>query len=485
MALTLKVINSTLFILRVLLVFLPYPGYIHPDQYFQSPEAMAGDILQVKTDLTWEWSSSYPARNIVFPALSSGFMFWLAKQVKAHLNYSYTPYLLLILPRIMMLVMTVVIEKLLMLLVLQEKMKMQETCLFLFRSSHVSLIFLTTTFSNTLETLFFVLIFYQSRRLIKILKKSTDKVCCQTICIGLTTAFGFFIRPSFLAFAFYPLLHVALTFAFYNSFFNTLVVGLKLFLSFFVGLSMGTCFNVFIDTAYFSKLNMVDWVFTPLNLIKYNTNIALLQQHGLHPWSLHFGVNMILLFGPLYFYLILLLMKTVINCQVRLSTSKEFLCSVLSSTLVPVFMMSFIKHQEPRYILSVLVPLILSVVVLSLNRLNKFFIVTWLLFNIVGTFWYGFAHQGGIIPALHKIHKMQKNSTQNHYHFFFWKTYMIPKHLLALPKDDQYINIYDLAGAGVDVFLSNLQALQRSPEVNKVFLIRVVISKLTSDFFCI
>ncbi|XP_065672354.1 GPI mannosyltransferase 4 isoform X3 [Hydra vulgaris] len=472
MGLTLNNINLLLFILRVVLVILPFPGYIHPDQYFQSTEVMAGDILRLKSDLTWEWNSLYPVRNIVFPALSSGIMFWLAKFVKNNLlNFDYTPYLLLILPRIMMLLITVLIEKLFLIIICQEKLKIKKMCIFLFRSSHVSLIFLTTTFSNTFETLLFVLIFYQSRCLTKAIRKSSDRVYIQAFYIGLTTAFGFFIRPSFLAFAFYPLLHVAIMTLILKSFFQIIIIAIKFFFLFSTGFLLGTCFNIFIDTAYFSRINMNSWVLTPLNFIKYNTNVTLLQKHGLHPRMLHFGVNMVLLYGPLYLYLILLLIKKINSKETRLSTSKEFLCFVLCSTLVPVFIMSIVQHQEPRFILSVLIPLIISVVVLSMKRLNVFFFSTWIMFNILGTFWYGFAHQGGIVPALSQIHIDQKSTSLHYNHFIFWKTYMIPKHLLALSKHDKNTHIYDLAGADIDVFLNKLRSFQELSKVNKVWLI--------------
>ncbi|XP_059158764.1 GPI mannosyltransferase 4-like [Physella acuta] len=50
-------------------VLFPQPGYIHPDEFFQSSEIVAGDILKVKHSRAWEFNESFPVRSIVFPYL--------------------------------------------------------------------------------------------------------------------------------------------------------------------------------------------------------------------------------------------------------------------------------------------------------------------------------------------------------------------------------------------------------------------------------
>ena len=51
-------------ILRIVFVLYPQPGYIHPDEYFQTVEVITGDILGTRTTRTWEFNSTSPIRYI-------------------------------------------------------------------------------------------------------------------------------------------------------------------------------------------------------------------------------------------------------------------------------------------------------------------------------------------------------------------------------------------------------------------------------------
>ncbi|GFO16324.1 mannosyltransferase [Plakobranchus ocellatus] len=48
-------------------VLFPQPGYIHPDEFFQSTEIVAGDVLDVIHYRAWEFNATFPVRSIVFP----------------------------------------------------------------------------------------------------------------------------------------------------------------------------------------------------------------------------------------------------------------------------------------------------------------------------------------------------------------------------------------------------------------------------------
>uniref|UniRef100_A0A0B7A8S6 Mannosyltransferase n=1 Tax=Arion vulgaris TaxID=1028688 RepID=A0A0B7A8S6_9EUPU len=50
-------------------VLFPQPGYIHPDEFFQSSEIVAGDVLGVQHFRVWEFNGTSAVRNIVFPYL--------------------------------------------------------------------------------------------------------------------------------------------------------------------------------------------------------------------------------------------------------------------------------------------------------------------------------------------------------------------------------------------------------------------------------
>ena len=106
--------SCVLSLIQILIIVLPYPGYIHPDEYFQSTEIMAGDVLQLKSLRTWEWNRKEPSRNIVFPFLAAGLPFMVLRK----LQQTYTVNILIILPRLMMLGLTYIIETLLVRIVL-------------------------------------------------------------------------------------------------------------------------------------------------------------------------------------------------------------------------------------------------------------------------------------------------------------------------------------------------------------------------------
>ncbi|CAH1756712.1 11982_t:CDS:2 [Entrophospora sp. SA101] len=51
------------------------PGYIHPDEFFQSPEIMGEDIFGYEVFRPWEFEKSPQCRSIIVPALTIGVPF--------------------------------------------------------------------------------------------------------------------------------------------------------------------------------------------------------------------------------------------------------------------------------------------------------------------------------------------------------------------------------------------------------------------------
>lgn len=51
--------------LRWMMVSLP--GYIHPDEYFQSAEVTARHVLQIDSFIPWEFQPEHAARSISIP----------------------------------------------------------------------------------------------------------------------------------------------------------------------------------------------------------------------------------------------------------------------------------------------------------------------------------------------------------------------------------------------------------------------------------
>uniref|UniRef100_A0A8C2QR33 Nuclear cap-binding protein subunit 2 n=1 Tax=Capra hircus TaxID=9925 RepID=A0A8C2QR33_CAPHI len=74
-----RVLWGSLGLLRLAWCLLPQTGYVHPDEFFQSPEVIAGDVLGVEAARPWEFHPSSPCRTAAFPLLTSGSAFWLLR----------------------------------------------------------------------------------------------------------------------------------------------------------------------------------------------------------------------------------------------------------------------------------------------------------------------------------------------------------------------------------------------------------------------
>ncbi|GFY45509.1 mannosyltransferase [Trichonephila inaurata madagascariensis] len=59
-------------VFRIIFTLFPQTGYIHPDEHFQGPEIVYGDIFNFKIHQAWEFTDEKPIRNIVFPYFITG-----------------------------------------------------------------------------------------------------------------------------------------------------------------------------------------------------------------------------------------------------------------------------------------------------------------------------------------------------------------------------------------------------------------------------
>jgi phosphatidylinositol glycan class Z len=55
------------FLLLLRLAFALGPGYVHPDEFFQSPEISAQHVFNIQTFTPWEYQPERPCRSIVIP----------------------------------------------------------------------------------------------------------------------------------------------------------------------------------------------------------------------------------------------------------------------------------------------------------------------------------------------------------------------------------------------------------------------------------
>ena len=227
-------------LLRVVLVLTPTnTGYIHPDEYFQTVEVIAGDVLEIETHRTWEFNATAPLRS---PSVSFG-LFGVPLTLLKYINlYFYSrlglsflgPYLLMVVPRLVMLALSLCVDLTVYKICVLYKHSYNQ-CLATLASSYVMLVYSTRTFSNSIELALTSLLLYMVAHTIK---RTDETVYLQHLVqtsykeaatvkerveiqkkrklipphdfkfilpIAAVTAVGFFNRPTFIFFCFAPL----------------------------------------------------------------------------------------------------------------------------------------------------------------------------------------------------------------------------------------------------------------------------------------
>ncbi|XP_040205405.1 GPI mannosyltransferase 4 [Rana temporaria] len=470
---------GVLCLLRVIWCLAPQRGYLHPDEFFQSPEVMAGDILDLDTNRPWEFLPTFPCRTVLIPLLTSGTAFWIIgilQQLGIHTAFSYS-YLLLVLPRLVITVLSFLLDY----TIYQVAPVFASNpwkALLLLSVSYVTLVFYTRTISNAIEGILFALL------LLLTLPSSCNitsrfRGSKAHHLIGMVLAAGFFNRPTFLCFAFMPVLYWASQNDVSRFSYTTIINVIKLLPSTVV---TSTIFIVS-DTMYytgqypFSINNMENdahhlkqnIILTPFNFLCYNLNPNNLAQHGTHPPITHLAVNSLMLFGPLHLSAVFsgfnLLRKQIWPKSNPNDTECEGPSShkarLLLFYFVPLTALSLFNHQEPRFLVPLVLPLVL--LVSSYSRATKIKFI--FMFNILGALFFGCLHQAGLIPSLlHIQHILQSTSSSgnisHHHTILFTHTYMPPHYLLNLRKGQTSVDIIDLAGFVEDQLCQKLQDIQ-------------------------
>lgn len=374
-------------------------------------------------------------------------------------------------------------------------------------SSYVMLTYLTRPFSNTLETVTFCVLLvlvakvvrninhsqsdraekkskefkvlpndgYQRKTLDEFRKKhspnpteeksNSDSNGKAVFLIGVVMSIGMFIRPTFAAFSVGPILWLVGTALMSGDG----VVSYLFLMSF--GALVPSILMVLVDTAYYSDMTVVDilsrfrqcvitsgnvakcweeyfsmFIVTPWNFLKYNSDPDNLSAHGHHPYYTHLLINIPLLLGPA---VVLILVELYRFCMRR---STSYNSTLLCFLTPPILILSLFPHQEPRFLLPLL-PLGVILCVSSINRIGhrNVFLFLWCVFNLMGLLFYGFLHQGGVIPLLSYIEKNLNNPSPlftNEDTFFFFHTYMPPRSLLLSHTSVE--QLVDLQGSPIE-----------------------------------
>ncbi|ELK17608.1 GPI mannosyltransferase 4 [Pteropus alecto] len=474
---TSRVLWGSLSLLRLVWCLLPQTGYVHPDEFFQSPEVMAEDILGIAAARPWEFHPSSSCRTVVFPLLTSGAAFWLLRLWE---EWGPQPgpvsgYVLLVGPRLLLTALSFGLDAAVYYLAPLWRAE-RWNALVLLSGSYVTLVFYTRTFSNAIEGLLFAwLLALVSPHVAwsPTAKKPAPGPWWHGSLLGGIVAAGFFNRPTFLAFALVPVFLWSICGA-TNPGFKSLT---KDALGLLPGATLTAAVFVAVDSWYFSSPSRSTiLVLTPANFLYYNLDPQNLASHGTHLRLTHLAVNGFLLFGTLHAQALQAAWQQLQACLqafARMGFRRVLdAWSLLSSPrphllllyFTPLALLSAFSHQEARFLIPLLVPLVLLCSPQTQPIPCKSTVV---LFNALGALFFGCLHQGGLVPGLEHlervVHAPVLPNVPTHYTLLFTHTYMPPRHLLHLSGLGSPVEVVDMGGTEDQVLCQALNNFTRQP----------------------
>nr|XP_033797993.1 GPI mannosyltransferase 4 [Geotrypetes seraphini] len=488
-----KAVWSVLSLFRLLWCLLPQTGYLHPDEFFQSPEVMAGDVLQLQVFRPWEFLPPSPCRSVVSPFITSGISFWVIHSLQ-QLDILKNPpssYTLLVFPRFFVTLSSFLLD-----LCIYHVAPLwgadRWPALALLAGSYVTTVFYTRTWSNAIEGLLFalLLLLVSSDAAPGTLAMPQHSRRKQSSLLGVLLVTGFFNRPTFPAFAVVPVLCWAGRLSRYNVLQMT-----KELLKLVPSATATAIVFIVADTLYFTPVQCqkssilsfvahVGWnaVGTPLNFLTYNLSPSQLAQHGTHHRLTHLVVNGILLFGILHLWALSALTKSCMYCLCQMKRTHKMppgpVPVLLLFCFVPLTLLSMFSHQEPRFLIPLILPLVLLNARGSKIARWRFAIVC---FNVAGAIFFGLLHQGGLVPALGHLEKILRSESQQNnassVTLLFAHTYMPPRFLLSIPQQNMLVKVVDIAGAEEPVLCQKLAELADHSFLREQYALRDSVTK--------
>ncbi|KAJ2840115.1 alpha 1,2 mannosyltransferase, partial [Coemansia sp. 'formosensis'] len=444
-----SVLYAGLLIARVL--FSVLPAYIHPDEFFQSSEIAASDILQVAGLRTWEFSPLAPVRSIVPIYMYAGSPMLVLSFLPL------TPRTLFYSSRVFMALLSFVVD----LCVFQIVGKKRRTMVLL-ASSYCLAVFHVHTFANAFASVVLAACFW--------LLAEIEAGERRLFALGAALALGSFTHIAFPMFA-WPLGAASLAMLVSATRSGRLTYGglAWALLRLAAGGILTVLAMVVGDSLYYGSLKWQGFrypfvsgslTFTVVNNVAYNSQHNNLAAHGIQPRYLHALVNMPLLFGPLYLLAIVRLWAFLRAGSGASYVSMAAAASVLSG----VALLSAAPHQEARFLLPALPGLAISTR-RWLPRAPRYFWWAWIVFN-VALFAVFSVHQAGVVPVVAHLGESvwphaqcramgadalcsrgASAGVQLTTRAYFVSAYMAPRHLLAQRADAMArVEVVDLVG---------------------------------------
>ncbi|KAF9358569.1 alpha 1,2 mannosyltransferase [Mortierella sp. AD094] len=146
-----------LFLLSFRIYIAISPGYIHPDEFFQSAEITAGNIFDLDVNIPWEYRPELPCRSILIPAITTGVPYLLLRTwVGNSPDRFVTTRALFLTQRLAFVLISIIIDWTVVRMARQIR-RSPSIALLLVSSSYVTLAYHTHPFSNAVETLILAL----------------------------------------------------------------------------------------------------------------------------------------------------------------------------------------------------------------------------------------------------------------------------------------------------------------------------------------
>ncbi|KAI9179527.1 alpha 1,2 mannosyltransferase [Blastocladiella emersonii ATCC 22665] len=361
------------------------PSYIHPDEFFQTPEVAAHQFLGVTTPLPWEFDPAAPARSIFPVWITAGLPFLAARALGLDSGRS-----LFVVVRLVFALQTLLIDYLIATYLVPRHHR--ALSLTLASWAHTGAL-MTHSFSNTTETLAL------TAALVLATRGRTRALTAAAL--GAVLATGVFVRATFVLYA-WPVGLVAVV-----GFLRSRRIGL---LAAFTAAGVLTAAAlVACDSLHYGAL-----VFPILTNLRYNADAANLAHHGLHPRITHLLVNVPLLFGPML----------AMAPSPKLQTPIARLAAACAASGLA--LLSLAPHQEARFLFP-LYPCVLAVALAGPPTPRSRWWTWGAAANAV--LYVVFAgHQAGIVPAAAEIASLSGDANVT---VVSSRTYAVPGFLLS------------------------------------------------------